>query len=165
MRICSGSGCSGAVPDDVTFCDECKPGGGGIKTHHAFGDDGIRENVPAGQAGPSYRNGLKLSGNDRAKDDPIQREYTCRRGQRTLGELLCRKIHSVRFARRRFQEWLTKSSPPGLWLLPVKLWDCLRCRKFQASTFKRTCKVSVIVTIIRRPPVRPQPISRKNYVR
>lgn len=25
MRICSGSGCLRAVPDDVRFCDECKP--------------------------------------------------------------------------------------------------------------------------------------------
>src|SRR5438874_8456418 len=25
MRICSGPGCLRAVPDDVRFCDECKP--------------------------------------------------------------------------------------------------------------------------------------------
>lgn len=25
MRICSGPGCLAAVPDDVRFCDECKP--------------------------------------------------------------------------------------------------------------------------------------------
>jgi 5-methylcytosine-specific restriction endonuclease McrA len=25
MRVCSGSGCLRAVPDDVRFCDECKP--------------------------------------------------------------------------------------------------------------------------------------------
>lgn len=25
MRICSGAGCLRAVPDDVRFCDECKP--------------------------------------------------------------------------------------------------------------------------------------------
>jgi 5-methylcytosine-specific restriction endonuclease McrA len=25
MRICSGSGCLRTVPDDVRFCDECKP--------------------------------------------------------------------------------------------------------------------------------------------
>src|ERR1700733_14621957 len=78
MRICSGPGCTGTVPDDVTFCDECKPNAGSIKTHRALGNgDGIRENVPAGKAGPSYRNGLRLSGNERAKDDPIQREYMC----------------------------------------------------------------------------------------
>jgi 5-methylcytosine-specific restriction endonuclease McrA len=25
MRICSGAGCLRAVPDDIRFCDECKP--------------------------------------------------------------------------------------------------------------------------------------------
>jgi len=25
MRVCSGAGCLRAVPDDVRFCDECKP--------------------------------------------------------------------------------------------------------------------------------------------
>jgi len=77
MRICSGPGCSGAVPDDVTFCDECKPGGGGIKTHHALGDDdGIRENTPADRAGPSYRNGRKLTGQERGYTDEIAAAYS-----------------------------------------------------------------------------------------
>lgn len=35
MRICSGAGCLRAVPDDVRFCDECKP--------HAQPTDSIRE--------------------------------------------------------------------------------------------------------------------------
>lgn len=35
MRICSGAGCLRAVPDDVRFCDECKP--------HVPVADGIRE--------------------------------------------------------------------------------------------------------------------------
>lgn len=37
MRVCSGPGCLRAVPDDVRFCDECKPSqqasDGGIRWH------------------------------------------------------------------------------------------------------------------------------------
>ena len=36
MRLCSGPGCGRAVPDEVRFCDECKPsvsGGDGIRSH------------------------------------------------------------------------------------------------------------------------------------
>ena len=36
MRICSGPGCLRVVPDNVRFCNECKPGGPsseGIKEH------------------------------------------------------------------------------------------------------------------------------------
>jgi 5-methylcytosine-specific restriction endonuclease McrA len=68
MRICSGAGCTRAVQDSVTFCDECKP----VKAD----SDGIRENVPAGKAGPSYRNGVKLSGDQRAIADEFQHGYT-----------------------------------------------------------------------------------------
>lgn len=67
MRICSGAGCTRTVPDMVTFCHECKPGKANI--------DGIRSHVPAGKAAPSYTGGLKLSGNERAADDPFQAEY------------------------------------------------------------------------------------------
>jgi 5-methylcytosine-specific restriction endonuclease McrA len=34
MRVCSGAGCLRSVPDDVRFCDECKP--------DALPEDGIR---------------------------------------------------------------------------------------------------------------------------
>lgn len=37
MRICSGPGCLRAVPDDVRFCDECKP--------KAAIEDGISEHT------------------------------------------------------------------------------------------------------------------------
>jgi 5-methylcytosine-specific restriction endonuclease McrA len=37
MRLCSGAGCGRAVPEDVRFCDECKPPSPSI-------EDGIRDN-------------------------------------------------------------------------------------------------------------------------
>lgn len=42
MRICSGAGCLRAVPDDVRYCDECKPAPQGQDS-----DDGIRTHTLA----------------------------------------------------------------------------------------------------------------------
>jgi 5-methylcytosine-specific restriction endonuclease McrA len=77
MRICSGPGCMASVPDGVRFCEECTP----IPVE----GDGMREHQPANRAAPSTSGGLKLSGNQRAYVDEIQREYqskTWREGTR-----------------------------------------------------------------------------------
>ena len=71
MRICSGPGCGRAVPDAERFCRDCQ----GTQRPKNLTGDGIREHRPAGKAAPSYRNGLKLSGNERSADDPFQGEY------------------------------------------------------------------------------------------
>jgi 5-methylcytosine-specific restriction endonuclease McrA len=68
MRICSGAGCTRTVPDTVTFCHECTP--------KPVPSDGIRENVPAGKAAPSSRDGRKLTGQERGYTDEIAAAYS-----------------------------------------------------------------------------------------
>ena len=70
MRICSGAGCTGKCADDARYCSECQ-----AENATRPDGDGIREHRPGGQAAPSHSGGLKLSGNQRAADDPFQAEY------------------------------------------------------------------------------------------
>lgn len=46
MRVCSGAGCLRVVPDDVRFCDECKP--------VTAEDEAIREHKPMNADRPKY---------------------------------------------------------------------------------------------------------------
>lgn len=69
MRLCSEPGCGRKIPDMMKFCDECRPGKGG---------EGGRNHRPAGQATSSYRDGVKLTGAERALEDLFQKEYMSR---------------------------------------------------------------------------------------
>lgn len=63
MRICSGAGCMAKVPDDVRFCGEC---------------------ASEQPTTPYSAKGLKLSGNQRANTDPLQREYQSQRWRKGI---------------------------------------------------------------------------------
>jgi 5-methylcytosine-specific restriction endonuclease McrA len=66
------------VPDGVQLCDECRA------ARPAHTSDGIRENRPVGAAVSSYRDGVKLSGAERALEDEILKEYTKARWRKGL---------------------------------------------------------------------------------
>lgn len=57
MRICSGAGCLRAVPDDVRFCEECKPShtDDGIKSHTCAD----RERYQSLYAGNRFQDGIR----------------------------------------------------------------------------------------------------------
>jgi 5-methylcytosine-specific restriction endonuclease McrA len=71
MRICSG-GCGSAVPDDVRFCDECKPS--------RAADDGIRSHSPGTTDRDQYQ--FLYEGNrwqDGIRPKILQRDPFCKR--------------------------------------------------------------------------------------
>lgn len=139
MRICSGAGCLAKVPDDVRFCADCQP--------RAKADgDGIRSNIPAGKAGPSAADGLKLSGAQRAYTDEIQREYQrrqwrevtrrtvlqknpfcvdCNSAPSTVADHVVPARVVVEFCRR--EKIFPLQNPPGFHLLANLVGRCHSC--------------------------------------
>jgi len=71
MRLCSGAGCGRAVPDNVRFCDECKPGSAnhGIKCHTPANTD--REKYAHLYAGNRFQDGIRPK--------ILQRDPMCKR--------------------------------------------------------------------------------------
>jgi 5-methylcytosine-specific restriction endonuclease McrA len=73
MRVCSGPGCLRVVPDDVRFCDECKP----ERQEHA---EGIREHTPGTTDRQRYA--FLYMGNrfqDGIRPRVLQRDPLCKR--------------------------------------------------------------------------------------
>src|SRR6185437_10763687 len=82
MRICSGAGCLAAVPDEVRFCDECKPG-----PSSSDGDDNIRSHSNADRDRLGH-----LYGGQRWKKytqpSVLRRDPICKRCNEALSELV-----------------------------------------------------------------------------
>ena len=80
MRICSGSGCLRAVPDDVRYCDECNP------TLPVVVVDGIREHTQTDRERYSF---LYSSPRwQRLRRLVIQRQPMCARCDRAISEIV-----------------------------------------------------------------------------
>jgi len=69
MRLCSTPGCGRKIESTAQLCDECRA------NRPSRSADGIKENRPVGAAPSSYRDGVKLSGAERAAEDAVLKEY------------------------------------------------------------------------------------------
>src|SRR5438270_4906939 len=81
MRICSGPGCLAAVPDEVRFCEECKPGsadgnnGNGIRSH----SNADRDRLGHLYGGPRWKKHTQPA--------VMRRDPICKRCNKELSEL------------------------------------------------------------------------------
>ncbi|MGD0238299.1 MAG: HNH endonuclease [Syntrophorhabdales bacterium] len=78
MRICSGPGCLRSVPDDVRFCDDCKPVGAppdDIRSHTT----GYTDELDALHKGTRWQ---------RVRSLVIKRDPLCRRCGRYISEIV-----------------------------------------------------------------------------
>ena len=81
-RICSTPGCMGLAAVGEQLCPECQANRPPAPT-----PDGIRAHRPVGAAVSSFRDGVKLSGHERALEDEILKEYTSKRWRKGLRPL------------------------------------------------------------------------------
>lgn len=78
MRLCSGEGCLRAVPDDVRYCDECKP--------PQPQDDGLKEHSSAyDELLDKLRKGTRWQA---VRAQVVRRDPICKRCDRRVSEIV-----------------------------------------------------------------------------
>jgi 5-methylcytosine-specific restriction endonuclease McrA len=85
MRLCSTPGCGRAVQAGVQLCDECRTERTAARA--SAPSDGIKVHRPPAAAPSSFKDGIRMSGAERAQEDAIQREYTLPRWRKGLRPL------------------------------------------------------------------------------
>jgi hypothetical protein len=87
MRLCSG--CQSKVPDGVQLCDACR--GERAAARASAPSDGIKTHVPVGVAPSSFKDGIRMSGSERAEEDAVQAAYQSQRWRKGLRPLALQK--------------------------------------------------------------------------
>lgn len=130
MRICSGAGCLRAVPDEVRFCEECKPatgsnGNGNGKSH----SNADRDTYAHLYAGRRWRDGVQPIA--------LRRDPFCKRCETELSQLI---DHIVPAAEAIRQAKASRRYPydanAGFYLLSNLQGLCRSCHKTKTDEDK-----------------------------
>jgi 5-methylcytosine-specific restriction endonuclease McrA len=129
MRICSGPGCLAAIPDDVKFCEECKPSadgnGNGIRSH----SNADRDTYAELYGGRRWKNGVQ----PRA----MHRDPFCKRCETALSQLVDHIVPaSVAIAQAKASGRYPYDPHAGFYLMSNLQGLCRSCHKTKTDEDK-----------------------------